>query len=189
MKRTSLLFAFLLLGSSLPAHAEMAAGEHPNIGVGFHNIEAPVGVRWWFSGQKVGADVGLGFSSRSAEPEGFPDEQISQWAIDLGVPFVAHSWHHAHVLVRPGILYESEQVAVPTTPPGGFDTSDQTRLTVAVELEAEVFLVDNISLSASTGLGFVNFDPVGGDNQTSFATIGNNFTTIGFHMYFLGGNK
>jgi len=184
MKRLSTAFVFLLLGTSLPAYAEMAAGEHPNGAIGFHNVEAPVGVRWWLSGQKVGIDFGLGFSSRSAEPEGFPDEQLSSWAIDAGVPFVWHSWHHAHMLFRPGILYESEQVVAPAAPP--FDTADQTRLTASLEIEGEIYLVDNFSVSASTGIGFVNFDPAGGDNQTTFTTIGRNFTTVGFHLYFFG---
>ena len=53
----------------------------------------------------------------------------------------------------------------------------------------EVFLVDNFSVSASHGIGFVSFEPVGGDSETSFTTIGRNFTTVGFHMYFLGGSQ
>ena len=56
------------------------------------------------------------------------------------------------------------------------------------EPEAEVFLADNFSVSASNGIGFTNTDPGGaGSSETSFSTFGNNFTNIGFHFYFFGG--
>jgi hypothetical protein len=188
MTRWSMVVGFLfVLACSSPALAEMPPGEHRNGGLGFHNVEAPVGVRWWLAGQKIGFDLGFGYSTSSAEPAGFPDEQLSDWAFDLGVPFVIHSWSHAHVLLRPGILYVSEEEVVGPGP--GFDTDSETTLTVAAEIEAEVFLVDNFSVSASTGIGFVNFDPVAGDNQTSFTTIGRNFTTVGFHVYFFGSSE
>ena len=189
MRRSMVMgFLFLLCGTSLPALVRAQDDAvHRSIGPGFHNVEAPVGLRWWFSGQKIALDLGLGYSTRSAEPEGFPDDQLSQWAFDIGVPFVAHSWSRAHVLLRPGILYESEEQVVGPGP--GFDTESATQMTVALELEAEIFLVDNVSVSASHGLGFVNFDPVAGDNQTSVTTIGRNFSTVGFHMYFLGGSQ
>ena len=192
MKRLSwTAVAFLLVGVSNVGLAQdsmhSTEAKHRNIGLGFHNVEAPVGLRWWFSGQKVGLDLGLGFSSSSAEDAGYPDEQLSSWAVDVGVPFVAHSWTRAHVLLRPGILYESDQVAA-TSPPVDFDTEDQTNLAVSLEIEGELFLVDNFSVSASHGIAFNSFDPgFGADNQTSFSTIGRNFTTVGFHMYFLGG--
>jgi hypothetical protein len=179
-----------ILFTSPPAavHAEeMALGEHRNGGLGFHNIEAPIGVRWWFAGQKVGVDLGLGFASTPAPS--YSDEQLTGWTIEVGVPFVIQSWSRAHIIVRPGLLYDSQQFEA-TSPPTPFDTEDGTTFVVTGEIEAEVFLVDNFSVSASHGIGFASFDPPGGgDSITSFSTFGNNFTNIGFHVYFFGGSE
>jgi hypothetical protein len=54
------------------------------------------------------------------------------------------------------------------------------------ELEAEVFLVDNVSVSASQGFQFTNFDPAVGGSETDFGTTGANFTNLGFHVYLFG---
>ena len=52
------------------------------------------------------------------------------------------------------------------------------------------FLVDNFRVSAAHGIGYRSFNPAGpGDSQTSFGSLGNNFTNIGFHVYFFGGGK
>jgi hypothetical protein len=186
---TAVAATLAVLFSAPPAtvHAEMAPGEHLNGGLGFHNVEAPIGVRWWFSGQRVGLDLGLGFESTPAPS--YPDEKLTGWTVEVGVPFVIHSWNRAHLMIRPGILYDSQQFEA-TDPPDPFDTEDGTTLVVMGEIEAEVFLVDNVSVSASHGIGFSSFDPPGGgDSITSFSTFGNNFTNIGFHVYFFGGNR
>jgi hypothetical protein len=63
-----------------------------------------------------------------------------------------------------------------------------TSFSLTAEIEAEVFIVDNFSVSASHGIGFFSVDPAGGgDSSTSFGTLGNNFSHIGFHVYFFGG--
>jgi len=189
MKRVAVAVAVLLIGVTSLAFADDMAGSpsHKNIGVGFHNVEAPLGLRWWFNGQKVGLDLGLGFSNT---PSGIdPDEKVTGFAFDIGVPFVFHSWDRAHVLLRPGILYQSQEVGFLSGAPPTFDTRTETNLGITGEIEGEVFLVDNVSFSASTGIAFNTFDPdtPGSDSQSSFSTIGNNFTQIGFHLYFLGG--
>lgn len=190
MKRliTAAATTLAIFFSSPPAavHAEMASGEHPNGGLGFHNVEAPIGVRWWLAGQKVGLDLGLGL--RSTQAPNYPNENLTGWTVEVGVPFVIHSWSRAHVLLRPGLLYDSQQFES-TSPPVAFDTNDGTTFVVTGEIEGEVFLVDNVSVSASHGIGFSSFNPPGaGDNITSFSTFGNNFTNIGFHLYFFGGS-
>jgi len=178
----------ILIGSPPAAvHAEMPVGEHLNGGVGFHSIEAPLGIRWWLAGQKVAVDVGFGFASTPAPS--YSDESLTEWTIELGVPISITSWSRAHVLFRPGILYDSQQFES-TSPPAAFDTEDGTTFVVLAEIEGEVFLIDNVSVSASTGLGFASFDPPGGgDSITTFSTFGNNFTNVGFHLYFLGGGQ
>ena len=189
MKRFRLVLAALTivtLGLGGAALADdMGSASHKGLGPGFHSIEAPVGLRWWFSGQKVALDLGFGFTSDPAFID--PNETETSFAVEAGVPFVCHSWDRVHALIRPGILYQSQQIGFDsdgTTPGVQFDTENQTTLDVMLEGEAEVFLADNFSVSAAHGIGFRSFDPgFGADSQTSFRTRGNNFTTIGFHIY------
>lgn len=176
-----------LLPAMASAQSDMAA-EHAAGGIGFHNTIAPLGGRWWLAGQKVALDLGFGYESSPAPNH--TDEKLSAWAIDVGVPLVWKSWSRAHVIFRPGLLYTSQQFETSAGPPVAFDTGDQTSMSITGEIEAEIFLVDNVSISASEGIGFESINPVGpGDSITSFSTLGNNFTELGFHVYFLGGNK
>ena len=157
--------------------------EHYSGSLGFHNTTAPLGGRYWFGGQKVGLDFGLGFSSEPAPADG---ESLKGWAIEAGVPFVLKNWDKVHLLGRPGVMFESQEVQTsgPTEP---FDTDSETTLSVTFEIEAEIFIVNNFSVSASHGIGFFNDSPAGdGDSTTSFGTLGNNFSHIGFHVYFFG---
>jgi hypothetical protein len=169
---------------------------HADGGAGFHDIAAPLGLRWWLSGQKLGLDVGIGFGS---DPSGIsPDDKVSHYALDVGVPIVMHSWEGVHVLFRPGLLYTSQQVGFDSDPGPGFnfDTDNATSLSIRAELEGELFLRSNFSVSASHGLEFVtdqgaDTNPVGPgpDSQTSFGTIGRQLTEVGFHLYFLGAHQ
>jgi hypothetical protein len=194
MKRLLLVVAFTLFGSAGVAWAQIdrdmpgSATHHP-IGLGFHNVEAPVGIRWWLGGQKVGIDLGLGFNQSSADDFGWPDESLMGWAVDVGVPLVMHSWPRVHAIFRPGILWESQEIPLTTGPaPPPFDTRTATNFSISAEIEAEVFLMEAVSVSASHGIAYSSFDPdiTGVDSQSSFGTFGNNFTNIGFHVYFLG---
>ena len=191
MKRTGWLFVCLgLIVFEAPSvHAADGVAYHRNGSLGFHHVEAPIGGRLWFPGQTLGFDVGLGLRSTPASVD--PDESELGWAIDFGVPFVLQSWSGVHLLARPGVLYESQEIGYDgdTGAPGvQFETETESRLTVTVELEAEVFLRDNFSVSGSHGVGFSTFDPgFGADSQTSFGTMGAQFTNIGFHLYCFGG--
>ncbi len=183
----ALLMTVGLFAGSARAADEMPSGEHARGGLGFHNSSAPIGGRWWMSGEKVGIDAGIGFGSTPAS--GFPKEKVTNFTLDVGVPFVLKSWSRAHLILRPGLTYGSQQV-VSSTPPAAFNTDNATSMSVSGEFEAEVFLVDNVSVSASHGIRFDSLNPPGaGDNITSFSTFGNNFTEVGFHIYFLGGSK
>lgn len=189
MKRISVAVAVLLIGLASLAFADDMPGSptHKSIALGFHHASAPIGLRWWLGGQKIGIDLGVGFSSTPASSD--PDESVSGSAIDLGVPMVMHSWSRAHLMFRPGLLYESQEVGFGSGPT--FDTVTQTTMSLLAELEAEIYLVDNVSVSASHGFAFtsVDSDTPGSDSQSSFGTFGNNFTEIGFHVYFLGGGR
>jgi len=190
MKRFVFAFTLLVVAASFAtnvrAQTDMAAN-HRSGGLGFHSTLAPVGFRWWLGGQKIALDAGFGYSSVQAPS--YSDEKLNTWDLDIGVPILMKSWDRVHLLFRPGYLYESEQVQA-TTPPAAFDTEDRTTSIITAELEAEVFLAENFSVSASHGVGFTTVNPPGsGDNITSFTTIGNNFTQVGFHVYFLGGGE
>jgi hypothetical protein len=175
------LFAVSLVGI---ARADDNPAHHLGGSVGFHNTAAPLGGRWWFAGQQVGLDVGIGFSSRPSESD--PTHKVSGWAFDGGVPFIFHSWDRAHLILRPGLLYQSQQVGLGSGT--AFTHVTPTQFALTGELEAEVFLVQNISFSASTGIAFTSFHPdvPGEDSTTSLESIGNNFTQVGFHVYFFG---
>jgi len=161
------------------ARAQEGTAEHKSVGVGFHQIVAPLGVRWWLSSQKVGIDLGVGF--RSEPSLLFPSEKLKSWAIAGGVPIVLKSWPRVHALFRPGVSYESQDFELPGPT---FSTDKEKTLRVSGEIEGEAFLLENFSVSASTGILYESFDPgQGADKQNTFETVGANFTTVGFHLY------
>jgi hypothetical protein len=167
-----------------PSAGAQTAPVHDNGGLGFHSIDAPLGGRYWLSSQKVGVDFGLGLRSTPAPNY---DESLTGWAIELGVPIVVKSWEKVHVLFRPGFVYDSQEVEM-SDPPDPFATDDTETFVLTAELEAEVFIVDNFSVSASHGLGYFNVDPAGtAESDSSWRTLGADFTHIGFHYYFFGG--
>ena len=170
------------------AQAAEEPAEHRDGSLGFHDVDAPLGVRWWFSGQKVGLDLGAGFQSNSAGPVGYPNDHLKTFAVAAGVPLTLKSWRQVHFLFRPGIFYQNEQVRA-SVPPEPFATENQKTIRVTGELEAEAFLLDNFSVSASHGIGWSQFDPgFGADKETSFGTLGRGFTSVGFHLYLFGGS-
>jgi hypothetical protein len=190
MKRFGLILAasaVIALGAGGAALAADHSGDHSHkqLALGFHSVEAPVGLRWWFPSRKVALDLGFGFASEPAFVD--PNESEKSFAVEAGLPVAAYSWNRAHALFRPGILYQRDQIGFDAdggTPGVQYDTENQTTLDVMLECEAEVFLVENISVSAAHGIGFRKFDPgFVADSETSFGTRGNNFTTIGFHVY------
>ncbi len=178
MKRLIGLVALALILCA--SGTSQAAPEHPTSALGFHNAEAPLGIRCWFSGQKLAVDAGLGFGS-----EEIADENFSHFTLDVGLPVMLKSWDRVHFIVRPGIAYTSQQVDVLAGP--GVDKDNDVTLVIQGELEAEVFLADNFSVSAAHGIEFVNLDPAVGGSATDFGTTGSDFSHLGFHVYLFGG--
>jgi len=168
--------------------AALAQASHNDGSVGFHYAAAPIGTRWWFAGQKVGIDLGFGYSQTPRPSD--TSKKLNTWRIDAGLPLVLKSWEGVHVLFRPGVRYESAEEEL-ANGLGGFSIESNKTLDVQAELEAEVFLRDNVSVSASEGVVVENFNPAaaGAKTTTNVFTEGRNFTTIGFHVYFLGGSK
>jgi len=167
--------------TSTPARADEEHATHKKGSIGFHNTSAPVGVRWWLANQKVGIDLGLGFHSTPSSL--YAKKKLTGLAINVGVPIVVQSWSRAHVLFRPGFSYATQQVEA-FAPPTPFSTEKEKTLTITGEIEGEAFILENFSVSASTGIAYESFDPgFGADKENTFATIGQNFTTVGFHIY------
>jgi hypothetical protein len=177
-KQVAAVALALAAASPISAHAQDGAVHH-SVGYGFHTLSAPIGVRWWVANQQVAVDLGFGIGS-----DDIGTESLMNWSLEAGVPILLRSWDRVHVLVRPGILYTSQDEVVGTTIESG------TILDLSAELEAEVFLADNLSVSASHGFEISTNNPPGtGESTTNWSTFGNNFTTIGFHFYLWGGEK
>lgn len=174
--------AVMCLGFILPMSAfgqDEEHATHKNSGIGFHETIAPLGFRHWFGSQKVGLDLGLGFSSEPGVL--FPDKHLKNWALSAGVPIVIQSWPRVHVMLRPGVTYQSQQFE---TSPLVFDTDSEKTLNIKAEIEGEGFIFENFSVSASTGIAYESFKPGSGlDKETSFRTLGGNWTEVGFHLY------
>lgn len=169
-------FLMIVLVATLTGTTVLAQNAHRAIGLGFHDSVAPIGIRYWLAGQKVAIDVGVGIESQDAG-----DESLLDFAFDFGVPIMARSWDRVHFLVRPGLQYVSNQVLLLG------EKERASTLQILAELEAELFLANNMSVSASHGLSITNTSPPGdGDSSMEFRTFGRNLTEIGFHVYLFG---
>jgi hypothetical protein len=165
--------------SSTGAAPPTLRGQAASAALGFHTTAAPLGFRWWVGSRKVGVDVGFGYTSTASLL--FDNETLATWTFDGGIPLTVRSWHPVHLLLRPGILYQREQVEKPGAT---FDTEDVTLVDVSVEFEAEVFLADRFSVSAAHGVSLHTLDRPGSGSISTFSTTGSNVTSIGFHLYF-----
>jgi hypothetical protein len=180
MKRLIGVVAAIFVVCAANASAQEVPHHHYGA-LGFHNIDAPLGVRWWLTGQKIALDAGLGFGS-----DEIGDESFSHWTLDVGLPVLLRSWDKVHFIVRPGIAYNSQEVDVEPGP--GIEKDNDTQLVVSGELEAEVFLAEDFSVSAAHGFAIVNNNPAVGSSTTDWGTTGSNFTHIGFHVYLFSGH-
>jgi hypothetical protein len=171
--------AFALVLCAGVASAQ-GAPQHAKGALGFHNVEAPLGIRWWMN-DKVALDVGLGVGS---EENAGLDESLSHWAIDVGVPIRLQSFDKLHFILRPGLLYQSQEDVIDAGPP--VEKDNDTFMTIGAEFEAEYFFTDRFSVSAAHGFAIMNRDPAVGESTSDWGTTGANFTNIGFHVYVFG---
>jgi hypothetical protein len=146
-----------------------------------------VGIRQWFTSQ-MGADLAVGFVSTTLDVNGTKTDEGTGFAFDLGLPISMKSWDKVNVIFRPGFAYESATAKDKTspTPPNELKA---TVYAVTGELEVEYMMADKLSISAAHGIAYSstkiedNGSPVNEAKLNGFGTIGNNFTTLGFHVY------
>ena len=176
MKRLLPVLALALAWTSVHAD-EMRPSR---IGVGFHGTRAPLGVRYWYA-PDAAVDVNLGFVSQV----GGTGLRLNDYIAQVGFPFALHRWDRVAAELRPGFEYALEDQER-VTPDGAFVVTDHV-LQAAIELEAEVFVVRQLSVSGGVGVAMAHRDFGGSDEAlTSWAFTGRNFTDIGFHLYFGG---
>lgn len=171
MKGSIMGLALLLALGASPAAAQEP---HPRLGLGFRSTRAPLGVRWWYS-PDAALDANVGFQS-TVDFEGL---RLNQYVLQAGFPFALHRWPRLSAELRPGFEYALEQQ----------DAFQARRVTdhflqADLKLEAEVFVLDRLSISGSFGFGMAR-RKLGstGETQTSWALTGANFSDVGFHLY------
>ena len=191
------LAATLIAGA---AHAEVMGG------IGFRSssatLSAPVpastlsfdasptiGVRHWIS-ERVAFDGAIGFASMTAEA-GPPTADIAEgsgFTFDLGVPISAKRWEEVNVIVRPGFAYATATLKDKTSPtPPNEDTA--TAMAYSLEIEVEWMMAERLSISASHGISYRTYkledndSPANELKSSGYNTTGDNFTSLGFHVY------
>lgn len=174
MRRMSFSAALTLLSV-----ATLAPLSHANMtSLGFHSVNAPLGVRSWFN-EKVAGDFGFGYTDTKSETgPGTVEDTGSR--IEIGVPIRVMTLEKAHFIVRPGYEWFNDVHKVT----GAADVTT-TGYVLSGELELEYFMTDRVSLSASHGIAYTSSedDDTPKTKDTTFQTLGNNFTNIGFHVY------
>ncbi len=140
-------------------------------GLGYFSSDAPVGARFW-TGPKLGIDVGVGFESMD-----LGDETASNFYIEAGLPYVVFPSERANFFVRPGVLFASFDELASTT---------KSVIQITLAPGAEVFFGEHFSLEAAHGIAIQISSPHDDnlDSSTDFGTFGASVTTLGFHFYF-----
>jgi hypothetical protein len=197
LRRFAPLFAFLA-AILMTTPVQAAEDESPaTIGLGFRSIEAPIGARWWITSM-FGVDAGFGFSSEQATTLDFNTTEnvtatLLGWTVDVGAPVILKQWTRVHCIARPGFTYHVEDDAE-TFFLGIGAVGERTAWSAGLDLEVELFLVSNVSLSASYGIVYqretLKLDDDGDgtfDSEEDITNVlnsrGGNLTELGIHVY------
>jgi len=169
-----ILFITLVLG--LVASAASAHDTAKRLGLGFNTTDSPLGFRYWLS-PKLGLDVGFGIRvDDNATPTG---ESTTDWSISGGLPInLLKVGDRVNMHFLPWVQYTS------------LDFGDETGsvFDIVAALEFEVFVTNDLSVSATQGVDFQMFSPPGdADSETDISTFGANLTEFGVHYYLPGG--
>ena len=193
--------AFVALATTLLATAVHAEGKG---GIGFRSPGVSVastagptsfsasptlGIRHWLN-ERAGLDAAFGFATISADA-GPPTTQVAEgsgFTFDIGVPISAKKWDKVNLIVRPGFLYSTvtfKDTADPTPP--NEDTG--TLMAFLGEIEVEWMAAEWLGISAAHGIAYSttkledNASPANELKTSGFLTTGDNFMSLGFHVY------
>jgi len=139
-----------------------------------------LGVRHWVNSQ-FGVDLGIGFNQVKLEPG---PRTFTGFVFDIGLPIsLKAASDKVNFILRPGFQWgtveDKDEEFVPAS------TVKFTSMSVSGELEVEWMVADKLSVSASHGIAWHKLEDDGTPKSTvtSFSTVGNNFTSLGFHVY------
>jgi len=164
--------------------ANAAETQASRFAIGFHSIDAPVGVRYWVS-DAIGADLGVGFTSQTNPGAEAPSLTLHSITVEAGLPWAIRTWERASLLVRPGFQYKHYDDYTIDFFTDELIKFKNTELMATAELEAEIFLAPRVSVSASNGFSYrhITSNLSGTEPQKIFKLIGSDFSTLGFHVY------
>ncbi len=161
MKKILFFTVALCLVASSAVFAHDVTGR---IGLGFVSSDAPIGGRYWLN-EKLGLDAGIGFTSMDTG-----NDTNTTFVINAGLPIVLQRMNdRVNFYIRPGLEYTSLE--------------NGSTMDISGDLEFEVFVTDDFSVSASHGVAVMIVSPDQGDSRTNFGTRGANWTNFGFHYY------
>jgi hypothetical protein len=186
------LLALVVAALTAAVSPSLAKDMTGKFSLGFHNSDAPIGGRYWFT-PGAAIDLGVGFKSNEVVVEDPVSEQAStestmNFWLEAGVPFKLYDVDNAHFYARPAVLMGLLDDRDYGT---GAADAKWTSIDLILSLGGELFFGEHFSVEATHGIK-VNItsvpddvkDSVGTDSFKSFETFGNNLTTIGFHFYF-----
>ena len=194
MLATALMLAVAAMPASAadPAHADTGPKDAMG-GIGFRATITPmsytlvepqaaptIGFRQWFN-KRLGFDLAVGYYQSEIKP--LP-EKFTGYTVEAGVPIsIKRPNQKVNLILRPGFQWGQLEDVDETPPP---ITIEWDLLGTTLDLEVEWMVADNLSLSASHGVGYYRLRDNGSPktSRTWVGTQGTNFTELGFHVYF-----
>jgi hypothetical protein len=191
-KKLLLLTAVLVLAFAVTSTAKDLTGR---FGLGYYESDAPVGIRYWVN-EKIGIDAGIGFQS----VDGIIQEEwnnsgdytadtvsATQFVFSVGVPYVVYPTERANFMVRPGLLFKSNDKKFKDEEEirEKLGIEGESQIYITLHLVGEVFFGDHFSLEAAHGFNVGMISPFGdGDSKMNFGSASGSITQLGFHFYF-----
>jgi hypothetical protein len=174
MKKIFFFVVVLCMAAGTAAAGDMTG----RIGLGFTSLDAPVGLRYWFT-PRMGVDLGFGYHSFGDFGGG---DRLNNYTVAAALPINIHRvGDRVSFNFLPGVAYSKLEDVSSSYYPGKF-------IDISARLEFEVFVTQDLSVSAAHGVmvSIINPDDSTLDNVTDFNTTGSNLTEFGVHYYLPG---
>jgi hypothetical protein len=164
-----------------------------SLALGYHNVLAPLGGRFWFAGQKYGMDFGAGYKFDEQTLQDGSGHVMATLTLDIGFPISVRRWEKLRFIARPGIVFQSIDTEI-----GRVDVNQEIlpsdvakfySVGARGEIEVEYFLVNRLSASAGYGAQYLKdkLDYPGSASRGSSESFGGNLFEVGFHLYIWSG--